>query len=72
MSIAKLAVIAGFLAAALAVVIIELLARRPESRIPRLGEVAAVVMRYELVGLPVGRLALLGFWFWCGWHFLAR
>jgi hypothetical protein len=29
-------------------------------------------MRYEVGGLPVGRLALLGFWMWCGWHFLAR
>ncbi len=72
MSLTKLAVIAGFLAAALAALVIEMLARRPESRIPRLGEVAGVVMRYELGGLPIGRLALLGFWFWCGWHFLAR
>jgi hypothetical protein len=71
-SVTRLAVITGFLAAAVAVVVIEGLARRPESKIPRFGEVAAVVMRYELSGVPIGRLALLGFWFWCGWHFLAR
>jgi hypothetical protein len=72
MSITRLAVISGFMAAIIAAVVIETLARRPGSRIPRFGEVAAVVMRYELGGVPVGRLALLGFWFWCGWHFLAR
>ncbi len=72
MSLTRLAVIVGFFAAAVAAVVIETLARRPQSRIPRFGEVAAVVMRHELAGIPVGRLALLGFWFWCGWHFLAR
>jgi hypothetical protein len=72
MSITRFAVISGFLAAIIAAVVIEMLARRPGSRIPRFGEVAAVVMRHDLGGVPVGRLALLGFWFWCGWHFLAR
>ena len=22
--------------------------------------------------VPVGRIALLGFWWWMGWHFFAR
>jgi hypothetical protein len=65
-------VIVGFMAAAVAAVVVEALARRPDSRIPPFGEIAAVVMRHEFGGIPVGRLALLGFWFWCGWHFLAR
>jgi hypothetical protein len=72
MSLTRLAVISGFVAAIVAAIVIETLARRPESRIPRFGEVAAVVMRYDVGGVPIGRLALLGFWFWCGWHFLAR
>jgi uncharacterized protein DUF6186 len=65
-------VISGFVAATLVALAVGYLASRPDSRIPRLGDIAAVVMRYDVGGLPVGRLALLGFWFWCGWHFLAR
>ncbi|HEX6685838.1 MAG TPA: DUF6186 family protein [Candidatus Limnocylindrales bacterium] len=72
MSVTRTLVIAGFIAAALAAVALEWVARREGSRVPRLGDVAAVIMRYEVGGLPVGRLALLGFWLWIGWHFLAR
>jgi hypothetical protein len=68
----RVLVISGFVLATLIAVVIGYLANRPASRIPRLGDIAAVVMRYDVGGLPVGRLALLGFWFWCGWHFLAR
>jgi len=64
--------VSGFVLAALIAVGIGYLASRPGSRIPRLGDIAGFVMRYEVGGLQVGRLALLGFWFWCGWHFLAR
>lgn len=72
MSVTRFIAISGFIAAAVAVLVLEWVARREGSRIPRLGDVAGVVMRYEVGGLPVGRLAVLGFWFWCGWHFLAR
>lgn len=72
MSLTRLLVITGFVLAGLAALVVQYMARRPDSNIPSFGEVAAVVMRYEVGGLPVGRLALLGFWFWCGWHFLAR
>ncbi len=72
MSITRFVAIAGFLAAALVAVVMEWMARREGSRVPRLGDIAGVVMRYEVGGLPVGRLALLGIWLWCGWHFLAR
>lgn len=72
MSATRFIAIAGFLVAALGALVLEWAARREGSRVPRLGDVAAVIMRYELGGLPIGRLALLGFWLWCGWHFLAR
>ncbi len=72
MSVTRFIAIAGFITAALVAVVMEWAARREGSRIPRLGDIAGAIMRYEVGGLPVGRLALLGFWFWCGWHFLAR
>jgi hypothetical protein len=72
MSLTRFLAIAGFIAVALVAIGLEWAARRDGSRIPRLGDVAAVIMRYEMGGLPVGRLALLGLWMWCGWHFLAR
>jgi hypothetical protein len=39
---------------------------------PTLGELCAFVMRYQVGPLPVGRIALFGFWWWVGWHFFAR
>lgn len=71
-SLTRALAIAGFVLGGLAVLVVEWMARRPGSRVPTLGEVSAVVMSYEVGGLPVGRLAILGFWFWLGWHFLAR
>jgi hypothetical protein len=68
----RILAICGFVLAATIAIAIGYLATRPNSRIPRLGDIAGYVMRYDVGGLPVGRLALLGFWFWCGWHFLAR
>jgi uncharacterized protein DUF6186 len=72
MSVTRFIAIAGFMTAALVAVVMEWAARREGSRVPTLGDIAGAIMRYEVCGLPVGRLALLGFWFWCGWHFLAR
>jgi hypothetical protein len=51
---------------------LELAAWWPGTRIPPLGEVCAHVMRYRLGRVPVGRLVILGFWWWLGWHLLAR
>jgi hypothetical protein len=72
MSVTRLLAITGFVLAGIAIAVLELAARRPGSRVPSLADVTSVVMRYEVSGLPIGRLAVLGFWFWCGWHFLAR
>ncbi|MGK5444061.1 DUF6186 family protein [Micromonospora sp. URMC 105] len=64
--------IAGFLAALLLFAAVEWAARRPGSRVPSLGDVCAYVMRYEVGPVPVGRIGVFGFWWWLGWHFLAR
>ncbi|GHJ49751.1 hypothetical protein Cs7R123_70930 [Catellatospora sp. TT07R-123] len=72
MTLSRALAIAGFVVAGLALLAVEWAARRPDSRVPTLGAVVALVMRYDVGGLPVGRLAILLFWFWLGWHFLAR
>jgi len=48
------------------------LSRRKDSTIPTFGDMSAFVMDYQLGKLPVGRVAVLGFWWWVGWHFFAR
>jgi hypothetical protein len=50
--------------------VVEVVSRR--SRVPSLGDVCGVVMRYRVGPLPVGRIAMLGFWWWLGWHLFAR
>jgi hypothetical protein len=52
--------------------VVEMVARREQSRVPTIGDVCAVVMRYRVGRLPVGRIAMFGFWWWLGWHFFAR
>lgn len=64
--------IGGFLVAVLLFAAVEWAARREGSRIPTLGDVCAYVMRYEVGPVPVGRIGVFGFWWWLGWHFLAR
>jgi hypothetical protein len=63
--------IAGFVAAALLVIAVEWVARRYR-KIPTLGDMAAVIMTHEAGRIPVGRVAIFGFWWWVGWHFLGR
>jgi hypothetical protein len=64
--------IGGFLLGMALFGLVEWLARREGSKLPTLGELCAYVMRYEVGPVPVGRIGLLGFWWWIGWHFLAR
>lgn len=40
--------------------------------IPRFTDIAGFVMAYRVGRVPVGRIAVLGFWWWVGWHFFAR
>jgi hypothetical protein len=58
--------------AAVAFATVELLSRREGSRIPSLGDLSGFVMQYQVGRVPVGRVAVLGFWWWIGWHFFAR
>lgn len=72
MSGTRLLALAGFALVVALGVLVESLARREGSRIPTLGDLAGFVMRYEFGRLPVGRIAVLGFWWWVGWHLFAR
>ncbi|MBT8227627.1 MAG: hypothetical protein HKP61_14895 [Dactylosporangium sp.] len=64
--------IALFATAVALIGIVELVSRREQSAVPTLGEMCGFVMTYRLGWLPVGRIAVLGFWWWVGWHFFAR
>lgn len=57
----------GFAALGTATLIVEILARRPGSRIPTFSDLVGFVMRERW-----GRWAMLGLWWWLGWHFLSR
>ncbi|MDG4769845.1 DUF6186 family protein [Solwaraspora sp. WMMD792] len=72
MSATRASVIGGFVVALALLGVLELLARRPGSRIPTFGDVCAYVMQYEVGRVPVGRIGVFGFWWWVGWHFFAR
>ena len=68
----KVIVIALFLVAALGFIGVAWLARRENSRVPSFGDVTSFVMAYQVGRFPVGRVAVLGLWWWVGWHFFAR
>jgi len=68
----RMLVISAFLLAFAAFVVVEWLSRRDDSKVPSISDVTAFVMQYEVGRLPVGRVAVYGFWWWVGWHFFAR
>jgi hypothetical protein len=68
----RLVSIGWFVLAGLGLAIVEWVARRPDSRIPTLGDVFGALMRYRAGGVPVGRIVVLAACWWTGWHFLAR
>jgi Family of unknown function (DUF6186) len=72
MTLPRALAIAGFFLVLVVGLAVEWAARRPHSRIPTLADVCGFVMRYRIGRLPVGRIAMFGFWWWLGWHFLAR
>jgi hypothetical protein len=72
MSVTRIMAISAFVVAGLIFAFIEWRARREHSRIPTLSDVCAFVMTYRAGRLPVGRIAMYGFWWWVGWHFFAR
>jgi hypothetical protein len=59
--------VAGFAIVIAALVTLELLARRKESRIPTLGQWLGFLMRPR-----AGRALILAGWLWLGWHYFAR
>ena len=72
MSVSRVLSIGAFLSVFVMVGAVEVAARRPESKVPTVGEFFGFVMRYRVGRLPVGRIAVFGFWWWLGWHFFAR
>jgi hypothetical protein len=65
-------IISLFIVGALGLVALTWLSRRENSSIPTFGDLSGFVMAYEVGRVPVGRIAVLGFWWWVGWHFFAR
>jgi hypothetical protein len=59
--------IIGFSVVIAALVVLEIAARRPGSRVPRLGEWLGYLMRPK-----TGRFLLLAGWLWLGWHYFSR
>lgn len=68
----KAFIIGLFLVGALTVAVLTWLSHRDGSKIPPVGQMAGFVMAYQVGRVPVGRIAVVGFWWWVGWHFLAR
>ncbi len=65
-------IISLFVLGAIGFVVVTWLSRRENSKIPTFGDLGGFVMAYQVGKVPVGRIAVLGFWWWVGWHFFAR
>jgi hypothetical protein len=72
MSLVRFLAISAFTLAAMLGIVVEVAARRGNSRIPTLAAICGFVMQYRAGRMPVGRIAIYGFWWWLGWHFFAR
>jgi uncharacterized protein DUF6186 len=59
--------IVGFVILVTAMIVLEILARRPGSRIPTVGQWLGYLMR-----MKAGRVLVLLGWWWLGWHYFAR
>jgi hypothetical protein len=68
----RIVIISLFTLAGVGLAVVGLLSRREDSKIPTLGDLSGFVMQYQVGRVPIGRIALLGFWWWVGWHFFAR
>jgi ABC-type dipeptide/oligopeptide/nickel transport system permease subunit len=65
--VTRVLTILGFAAVIIALLALEFLGRRKNSRIPTLGEWLGYVMRSR-----AGRLLILLGWLWIGWHYFSR
>jgi Family of unknown function (DUF6186) len=72
MSVSRIVIIGVFILAAVLFAVVGLMSHRENSKIPTLGDLSGFVMEYQVGKVPVGRVAVLGFWWWVGWHFFAR
>ena len=72
MIVTRLVTIGLFVTAFVLFGVVELVARVGRSEVPTLGQLCGCVMGYRLGRVPVGRVAVLAFWWWIGWHFFAR
>ena len=59
--------VVGFTFIAIALVALEVVARRRGSRIPTAGQMVGFLMQTR-----VTRVLILALWGWLGWHFFAR
>lgn len=59
--------VVGYACVIALLVILEVIAHRPGSRIPKMGEWFGYLMRTR-----TGRVVVLLLWGWLGWHFFAR
>jgi len=57
----------GYVLIGVAALVVELVARRPGSRVPTLSQVLSHLMHERW-----GRVAMLLAWWWLGFHFLSR
>ena len=71
-SLTRVLTIGAFVLAFAGFATVEWVARRDGSRVPTLADIGGFVMRYRSGRLPVGRIAVYGFWLWLGWHLFAR
>jgi hypothetical protein len=71
MTVTRMLSISLFMTAITLIGVVEVLARRSRS-VPTLGDICSFIMSYKRGRLPVGRVAVFGFWWWLGWHFFAR
>jgi Family of unknown function (DUF6186) len=65
--VTRVITIIGFSAVIAGIVILEIIARRPGTRIQTLGEWLGYLMRPK-----AGRAIVLLGWLWLGWHYFAR
>ncbi len=59
--------VVGFVVVISALLVLEVLGRRKDNRIPALGQWLGYVMRPK-----AGRAIILLGWLWLGWHYFAR
>lgn len=72
MSVSRVVTLIAYALALALIGALEIAGRREGSRVPTLAQICGFVMRYRIGPVPLGRVALLGFWWWVGFHFFAR